>query len=517
MTPAENVNAQDQCGGLRPSGAARAQIRGSVLLLAGRGCSIVVNLATQIVTIRYLTKLDYGVFAYALSVIELASLAAALGMDKTLARFGAIYHEQRDQARLAGALILSFGLPVLLGSCYVLSVLLLPDRAAEWLQLDSASLGVLALTAPLVPINAFASSAQSVFTVFGEARTVFLRKQVLGPVLRLATVLGVIAFGGALRELALALLLTGLCGALTDMVLLARRLRGLKAGGAGAVVPLREFLSFSLPLLSSDAAYLARGTLVVVLLGSLSAALEAATFRAVLPVVRLNELVLVNFSLMFVPLASRLYAQGQTAQLAEMHRRTTSWIMVLTFPVFAACVALAQPLAELLFGRDYSDSGKVLAILAVGYYAQAAFGFNSRLLKVLGFVRPIVILDMAATALSLGLSALWIPRWGAQGAAAAVSLGLTIHAALKWCAVRRLAVLGPVPAVYSVSHLAVAGCSAVLIVEHLIVPADWAAGCVMAALTSFVVLLLSRQALDIPGMFPELRQLPPLLRWFAAT
>src|SRR5687768_7994956 len=93
--PAENHD-------LPPSKTARAQIRGSMLLLAGRGCSILVNLVTQVVMIRYLTKLDYGVFAYSLSVIELASLGAAFGMDKTLARFGAIYHEHRDTARLAG-------------------------------------------------------------------------------------------------------------------------------------------------------------------------------------------------------------------------------------------------------------------------------------------------------------------------------------------------------------------------------------------------------------------------------
>ena len=84
-------------------------------------------------------------------------------------------------------------------------------------------------------------------------------------------------------------------------------------------------------------------------------------------------------------------------------------------------------------------------------------------------------------------------------------------------AVRRLAALGPVPAVYAVSHLAVAVCSAVLIVEHLFVPSDWAGGCAMVALTTFVVLLMSRPALDIPGMFPELRRLPPVFRWFAAT
>ncbi len=507
----------ERTGGASESGAARAQIRGSVLLLAGRGCSILLNLVTQVVTIRYLTKLDYGVFAYALSVIEVASLGAAFGMDKTLARFGAIYQEQRDSRRLAGALRLSFGLPVLLGLLYIAGVLLLPGRAATALNLDAATLWVLAVTAPLVPVNAFASSAQSVYTILGEARTVFLRKHILGPLFRLAAVLAVMLLGGGLPELAAALLITGICGAVTDLSLLAPRLRLLWRAGGRPLLPVREFLSFSVPLLTSDAAYVARGTLVVVLLGSLAATLEAATFRAVLPVVRLNEVVLVNFSMMFVPLASRLYAQGNTQQLSEMHRRTTSWIMVLTFPVFAGCVALAQPLAELLFGREYADSGRVLAILAVGYYVQAAFGFNSRLLKVLGFVRPIVVLDLMATAVALPLALLWIPRWGAAGAAAAVSAGMVIHAGLKWCAVRRLASLGPAAGPYVTSWLAIAACSAALLGQHWLLPANWFLGGMSVVTTSLIVLLFSRPALDVPGMFPEIRRVPLVSRWLATT
>ena len=72
--------------------ALRRQVRGSTLLLLGRGCSILLNLATQIAIVRTLQKHDYGAFAYAVSLVETASLAAAFCMDKTLSRCGAIYH-----------------------------------------------------------------------------------------------------------------------------------------------------------------------------------------------------------------------------------------------------------------------------------------------------------------------------------------------------------------------------------------------------------------------------------------
>ena len=52
----------------------RSQVRGSSLLLAGRLVAMAINYATQILIIRYLSKSDYGAFAYALSMV--AVLAA---------------------------------------------------------------------------------------------------------------------------------------------------------------------------------------------------------------------------------------------------------------------------------------------------------------------------------------------------------------------------------------------------------------------------------------------------------
>ena len=47
----------------------REHVRGSALLLVGRLVSLGFTVATQIVIIRALSKTDYGVFAYALTLV----------------------------------------------------------------------------------------------------------------------------------------------------------------------------------------------------------------------------------------------------------------------------------------------------------------------------------------------------------------------------------------------------------------------------------------------------------------
>jgi O-antigen/teichoic acid export membrane protein len=53
--------------------AAKKHLRGSTLLLAGRLISMAANFVIQIMIVRYLSKNDYGAFAYGLSIVSLGN------------------------------------------------------------------------------------------------------------------------------------------------------------------------------------------------------------------------------------------------------------------------------------------------------------------------------------------------------------------------------------------------------------------------------------------------------------
>ena len=84
---------------------ARSQIRGSSLLLVGRAVAMAVNFLVQVLTVRYLTKTDYGAFAYALAIVDLGQMVATFGMDRTITRFLSIDDEHGRYDRLFGTLV----------------------------------------------------------------------------------------------------------------------------------------------------------------------------------------------------------------------------------------------------------------------------------------------------------------------------------------------------------------------------------------------------------------------------
>src|SRR5207344_1772472 len=94
---------------------------------------------------------------------------------------------------------------------------------------------------------------------------------------------------------------------------------------------------------------------------------DVAAFQVVKPTAALNLLVASSFAVLYLPVASRLVARRDEAGLTELYWRTAIWTAVITFPIFAATFALADPLTEIMFGSRYAASGTYLAIMSLGY------------------------------------------------------------------------------------------------------------------------------------------------------
>ncbi len=489
----------------------RKQIRGSMLLLGGRGCSLLMSLVTQIIIVRALSRTDYGALAYSISIVESLSVISLIALDKTVLRFGAIYHEQKDFPRFAGSLVLATLVPSLLGGAIVAALVLGGSSLAHSLSLDSISWPLLMAICLLIPVNGFASVSLSLITIVKGARSVFFRKHLFSPAFKLILVTAAAATTSDPQHIAVALLIAGLCGLLADLWLVRRLLISEKLtthfSFRRIVLPFRELIGYSLSVLASDLSFMVRSTLLVVLLGWLGSSEETAALRATLPLVRLNQLVLLNFMTLFVPNASRSFAGDNIQQLWETHRQTNLWIMALSFPVFAVTAALARPLTLLMFGSAYADASLLLVVLSTGYYVQAMYGLNGHLLRILGHVRLLLAVDIVGGTLLMTTAAVTIPIWGAVGAATAAACGIVVHSHLRSLVLRHVGGLKcdqkSRPAVFVTAFMV-----AVVTSVSVYWSPDWIAGSILAAAASVVVLFVTRERLNIDESFPEIRRIP---------
>ncbi len=489
--------------------ATKKHLRGSALLLVGRVIAMATNFAIQILIVRYLSKSEYGAFAYVMSLVSLGSSLAVFGMDKTVTRFLPIYQERGEHPKLFGTMILMVTTILSLSFFLVLLIFGFQGWLSESLINDQQAVRLLLLLVFLVPIQALDSLMVGMLAIFSRPSTIFFRRHILGPGLKLLVVLLLMLLGLNVYFLSTGYVVAGALGVTIYSGILIRDLRQNRElwkhfDFQKIKFPIKEIFGFSTPLLTTNLVYVIRSQLVVVLLQYFRSTLDVATFRAVQPVADLNTVVIQSFSLLFMPAMARMFAKKDRQGINDLYWQSAIWITVISFPIFLVTFSLAQPLTLLLFGERYAQSGLIMALLAFGYYFNAALGFNADTLRVYGKLRYTVAIDFLAMLISLGLSLILIPRYGAVGAALGTCGTLVLYNILNHIGLKFATEINLFKWRYFKVYASIALGTLSLMILQRLVSLPIYIDLVLAGLISLIVLLINRNVLNIEETFPEL-------------
>ena len=492
--------------------APKQQIRGSSLLLVGRFVSRGVNFLVQVLIVRYLTQADYGAFAYALSLVTFSQTIATFGLDRAVTRFIPIYHEQEEYDKLFGTLFMVVGSILSLGIAIVLFVQGFQGLLAREFISDQQALGLLMVLIVLAPVQAIDNLLLGLFSVFASPKVIFFRKNILGPALKLLVVLALILFHGDASFLAVGYLVAGILGVTAYIAMLVPLMRKMGLFGhfdrRRIVVPWKEILAFTVPLLTSDLVYIVMNTVDAVMLEHFQGTIDVAALRAVQPTAKMNQIVLASFGILFTPLAARMFARNDRQGINNLYWQNAIWIAVISFPVFALTFSLAKPITVFLYGERYAGSAIILALLSFAYYFNAALGQNGLTLKVFGKVRYIVAINVFAAVANFVANLLLIPRYGALGAAMGTCGSLVLHNILKQAGLRFGTGINLFEWQYLRVYLIIAASALSLFLIQWLTGASVYVSIGLAALASLVVFRLNRRLLRVGETFPELLKLP---------
>jgi O-antigen/teichoic acid export membrane protein len=487
-------------------------VRGSSLLLLGKVLALGLNFVSQVLIVRYLTKNDYGAFAYALSIVMLFKGLVLFGIPDTLARFLPYYRERGRQRAMPGAMVFGFGVVLGLGLLCAVGVALVAQVSGARFIADSQARDLAIILAFLIPLEAFNDLLTTLFAVFASPRAIFFRRSVLAPGLRLGLIVALMLSGAGVVELAAGYVAISAVGVLIYISMFGNLLRHDADMSFRAPrsldYPVKEMLAFAVPTLATAFVWVLMESSDAILLGHFRDSAAVASFRAVLPVARLNQFVLLAFGTLYTPLAARVFARGEDEELSDLYWQTAAWVAVLTFPVFVLSFAFARPLVETLFGARYSNSAVILTLLSFSYFIQSATGFNGVTLKVFRKMRYSVVIDSTAAVLNIGLNLYLAPRYGAVGVAVGTTLTMTAHNVLKQLGLWRFTPIAPVPRNYLPFYGAVVGVSALMVVLQWLTTPNIVVALALGAVGSLFVLWVALHTLRIATVFPEIERVP---------
>ena len=487
------------------------QIRGSSLLFVGKLVTMVIHFGSQLLIVRYLSKSDFGAFAYALSFVTLGQAIATLGLDRAITRFVPIYEERGERGKALGTLVFVSAAVLSLGVAMLIVAIGLRGAILGSLVDSGLAVSLLVILIVLAPIQALDSILMGMFAVYSRPRAIFFRKYLLEPGLRLIVVLLLIGTGAGVRGLALGYVAAGAVGVIVYTGILVRLLRETALLSRVAIrsirFPIREVLGFTIPVLTSDLVYLVMNTSDAILLGRFGTVSDVAALRVIQPAARLNQVVFTSFALLFTPVAARLFARGHREGLDHLYWTTAVWIAVLTFPLLILTAPLARPVTTFLYEPRYAGSGIYLTLLGFAYYANAALGFNGLTLKVVGRLRYIVVINILAAVGNLAINLILIPIYGPLGAAIGTTFTLLVFNTMKQLGLRSTGVR-LLPVELRRLYLAILAVPAALLVLQQTLDPPLIVGLVLGGLGSLAVLRMARPALRADETFPWLTRLP---------
>lgn len=367
------------------------------------------KLLERIIIGRALSPEAYGTVSIGIAIVTFSTTLALAGFSQGIPRFISRYETEADRRGVwlagllfAGLFSLAIALLLFLATDTVIALLFDSTDASLVLYLFIASIPFIVVLN--VGIGGIRGHENTIYRTYARDLTY--------PLGRLAILGGLLLAGYGLAAAGFAYLIAGAVAAVFAHLLLDRELslRG------EYTLHTRELVVFSAPLVLATVLTVLLSKTDTLMLGYFTDTYAVGQYEAAYPIASSMLVVLAAFGFLYLPMASRLDADGDHDEIDMIYTTTTKWVFILTFPLFVAFVVFPGDVMRIFFGAEYLPAAAVLPILAVGFFISTAVGRNRETLSALGETRAILAANGTGFGLNFVLNLFLIPRYGFVGA-----------------------------------------------------------------------------------------------------
>lgn len=433
---------------------------GAITTIGGTIVQKLLMFATNLLLTHSLGVSVYGVFALAQRIFMMVNRFAPLGSNPALVRYLPAYTDDPgSQQRILG---LSYG-TALGGSLVFATAIAITAPTLNAVTIDHPQFPtVLRIFALLVPFNVFITLFANVFRTLEAIEYQVLILRIARPGARLAAVAVAVHLGTTVvgTVVALGVATVGICVLAGIMTLVRTDVRPALAGARAHV---REFLDHAVPNTIGSLGGLLRSRVDVLLIGFVLSASAAGIYNISLFLTGFVGLPLLAVNQLFPPIASRLYTNGDVAELQAAYSTMTRWVF--SGALLVAVVELVYGTELLrLFGPEYPQGYLVLVLFVLGQLLNAAVGSAGWLLLMTDHQYLAAFNSWMLGALNVGLSYYFLLEFGLIGAALGTAGALGLINVVRVSALWYLEDLHPFTRLFAKPLAAALGMAAVSLV-----------------------------------------------------
>jgi O-antigen/teichoic acid export membrane protein len=409
--------------------------KGTGIAFVGSLAALVFAFISRVLIARCGTEAEYGIYSLALVILSICTVIAALGLPAGTSRSIAYARGKNDSEKVQKLIPASVQLSLIASIPLGIIIFLTSDIIAAKIFHDAALGLPLKIFALGIPISALMNALISLFLGFGDIKpTVYFQnilRPLLFPLLLLPIIILNLSFTGVFYAFLASLVISCVVLIIYTIKRLPSPMKFRTRLSANPVV--RELLLFSLPLLGVAMLGLIIAWTDTLMLGGLKSSVDVGLYNAAHPLAQFISTPLVTMLLIYVPVASGLYAQGSMPEMRRNFSLLTKWLCSLTLPLFLILFLFPETVLSFLFGASYAPAANALKILSLGFIINNLMGPNGATLIAMGEVRFIMWANLTTALLNVGLNFALIPPLGIEGAAIASAAAITsINLIVGW-------------------------------------------------------------------------------------
>ena len=407
------------------------------IVVKGAGISFIGSLFTlvfrfigqRVLIARMVTRAEYGIYSLALVIVSICTLIATLGLMQGTARFIAYAKGKKDIERVRSTIVTSILLGISAGTSLCILVFLLSDIIANVVFHEPYLTLPLRILTFAIPFTTLMYILDSVFRGFEDVRPGVYFGKILSSVATFAFIVVVILLNLPFIYVFYAILASTV---LSCLIFVMYTIKRLPIPVKFRICFSRELLLFSLPLLGATILTQIFAWTDTLMLGMLRTPADVGLYNAANPLARFIIAPMLIMLPIYIPVTSRLYAQGSISEIRRNYSVLTKWICSVTFPFFLLLFFYPETVLEFIFGKNYAPAADALRVLSLGFMIGNLLGPNEGALIALGESRFVMWATLVAAILNIILNAALIPFFSIVGAATATVISEVSINAIRW-------------------------------------------------------------------------------------
>ena len=385
--------------------------KSSLIVLVGIFMSKILSYIYRIIIARYYGPEVYGLFSLAAIISGFFIVFSALGLNEGLLRYIAFYRGKKQISKIRN--ILKISLTVLFFSGIIAGIILF--LASDYISIRIFHnynliffLRIFSFAIPLFVLSQIFLSIIRAYERIGVYSFAFNILQNFIKVLFLVIFIAFsfnsdsISFSYVLGIFSMLIFSYFYCKYKIPEVFLKDKFYDKKL--------IKNFFSYSWPLLFFGVAANLLGWIDSLILGYLKSMANVGIYNAVMPIALLLTFAPELFTPLFFPLITKKFSEKSFKTIEQISKQVTKWIFIINLPIFIIMILFPGAIINILFGPEYLIASDALRILAIGALVYTTFNLSSQLISMTGRSKTILV-DMVLTSIvSIILNFILIPQ-----------------------------------------------------------------------------------------------------------